>query len=206
MNQLIEQLPPNIRSKYEKYTQNNSLNEFVTDVTGIDFWVNYWGSCQYSSAYAMFLTLCELNYYLSYPDIFKLLNVIVTGLDKKMNITDVLPNIKNMLENDINSIIEDEDGRINIIEKLNTINSIDEIFILMQNIAWSLWASVPTVFKYIFPETKLESVAIGDLQIAPNGNHTIEYTRNNLMIGLQCWILYKEGYVENDECFRNFDT
>jgi len=186
MEILISKLPYDIKNKYYNYEKTGKISDFITEISGIKFWVNRWGSCQYSSALAMFITLYELNKYLSFDEVLIILKIFVDKLDIKQTQIDIIKNI--------------------LSEDKKTAQNIEDIFNIMKNASWNLWSAVPTIFHYIFPECKINASFVVQPYSIQNNNYDIFICRNNYMIGIMCWILIKENIIPNDECLRNFDT
>ena len=154
------------------------------------FEVNKWGSCQYSTALAVFNAIQKIvdedhHWHMVEARLKK--NGIEISLgenDEKNFLENFKKEIKKYYNDDTD---EDPEYYNNMISQLNEVKNGADMMRFLRSQAWDLWTAAPFVAKLMWPNIEITNT---------------EYCGT----GLYCAILYHQGIVQDDESFANFDT
>lgn len=198
-----------------------SIKDFVSEVSGISWGDLEWGSCQYDTAVAMFRTLDTLNANGYDPTEIigwgKIDTLIKNNVDKKM----ILLRLLNDRVVDVNEMLseanEEEDynyyfaklttlkEHIASVKSDDNVKDIDIIFKILRKSSWDLWSAADHVCNRVFGTNFGDLKSIMSPGVGPSLNVAVQ-SGNNLT-ALQCYMLYRCGYVSNpDVAFNGFDT
>jgi len=173
---------------------------FAEDLDSIPFYVNRWGSCQYSGALWFYDTFMAMREDLSLEDTLEVLSVEVDLLPKqKVDIlkSDLLHDLE-LEEDDWEGL--DEDYITGLIEQLRDATRVEEVFDVLRGWSWDLWSAAEYVGdKLVGNITAPDAPGVGPVL-------NIVVQSENFRTGLRCAMLKELGYVEDDECFKDFDT
>jgi len=157
----------------------------------IDFSVNDWGSCQYTTALNTFNILNKLEANYGFETTLHIMNI-------KMDIT---PRTFDKMKKDFLHLIEmrysgspwsqeDYEEKMNMAEQ---VTSIEGMFDFCRNSSWDLWTTAPFIFELCFPEFAIKFPYENDEDFI------------NFETGFYCWIIHCLYGVE-EEAFKNYDT
>ena len=80
---------------------------------------------------------------------------------------------------------------------------IDDFFYYAKEGSWDLWSWVPFVFNSLYPNSHIINISKSP-GFGPELNQIVQ--SENYLVGLQAYLLFKEGWIEDDSIFANFDT
>ena len=168
---------------------------------GFKFDANDWGSCQYSSALAIFRIFGEMRKDLTQSEVLEILNISYE-YDTKRNMSDII----DLLFNDFKDRRQhDKLSKKEIIDlgsEIMQLYSVDDIFNFLKRYK-DLWDAAPYVINLVYKDFKISDVHDSP-GFGPEGN---VYAQSiNFEIGIICAILYDNKIVRNEQSFANFDT
>ena len=177
------------------------MNDKQFDIENFDM---AWGSCQYDRAAQYYAMLCQLE------KEFGRDNVLQT---QGITLNDPLPNEQiwsafhaAMLET-INDY-DDDEFQAEMREELGPIDTtkdIDDMFDMLRNMAWDLWAAAPFMFDVVFPNAVIDKkLKTPDKYcFGPVLNKAVQSCNDET--GLYCWVLHSFADVHESN-FVDFDT
>ena len=169
-----------------------------------DFNVNDWGSCQYSSALAIYELYFRMREDLSQEDILELLEVEYTHNGRRTFQEIIDKFSKDMDEYYSHELYgRTEVEREHLKEEISIFLSIDDIFKFLKNQSWDLWGTSSHVIELVYKDFKLKDVPKSEGH-GPEGNIIVQ--SGNFMTGLECALLFDNGVIQNFYSFANFDT
>jgi len=169
-----------------------------------NFDVNEWGSCQYSSALAIFELFFEIRKDLDQQETLEIL-----GCNYNFNYLRKFFEIQLKFLSDM--MIDYSNPPYNkTLEELNNMKlqiehfySIDDMFVFLKNKSWDLWGSAPYIAETIYDGFELVGV-IDSPGIGPSGNVIVQ--SENFRTGIICAILFDNDLIKSFYSFANFDT
>jgi hypothetical protein len=159
------------------------------------FEVNRWGSCQYSTALAIYDLYCQMKLSLFEDEILEVLGVEIThhGLESFENAK------SKFIEHAIDRYRNWENGHHEI--DARRVQNFDEIFYVLRNWDTDLWFAAPFVCKLAFKNFDIKCPSSPGL--GPYCN--IEAQSANFVAGICCAYLAYD-IVSNETAFHGFDT
>jgi len=179
--------------------------ELYKEIEEVPFGVCEWGSCQYSSAQAMFDKLEEVSKEEKGMEQTLARFGISISL-RKVSPEDAVKEFKKVikerdLKEDDEFWVDDPEGREERLRFLETVWEGGGMFDYCRTSAWDLWYTAPYVAKIVGLEVIEAPEAPG---VGPIMNVMVQ--NENYKVGALCWLLYRSKVVANKEAFANFDT
>ena len=158
------------------------IKEYITNI--IPGNKNKWGYGEYSTACSMYYTLIFINKFYLNP-LKKLgINLIYTKRIRNKKI------ILNNLEKELNK------NGININKK-----NYNEIIIDLKKLGYNMWFVIELLFKNIYINYKINNIPAVKIDLMRN----VGYQENNNILGIMCYLLVKDKYINNTTIFKNFN-
>lgn len=148
-----------------------------------------WGSGQYESDCDLYNDLCKLEEEHGQEAVFKKLGLN----DDEVLPVDAIDALRSSLKADALEIKDEfindgvytlEEFHDKVVQRIDTIKTITDIFHYLRDEAWDLWGAISYIVPVMFPK------------LASKEPDT----------GAGCWLLKTFGFVEADEPFQDFDT
>jgi hypothetical protein len=169
----------------------NTMNQIISKIYLGD--EGTWGSPCYSSANAMFETLLILKSHFSDP--LKMLN-IKFKVHKKCNKKDI---VKKICEAYLIHKLKNSDIDNKINEK--NINNVSQFIVNIKRLGYDMWYTIPLIFDTIYEEYELSSIKEAHII----NNDKIYFQKTNNVLGFMCYILVKDGFINNVNIFKGFN-
>jgi len=200
------------------------IKELLKNEGEYTFDVNEWGSCQYSSALAMYKAYFKLRETYSKEKILEYLKYKYNYEITFSNIRDD-EQARNMLfklyansrkwdfDEDIRYTDYDKYEKMDrrdkdLILNMARIQSADDMFFVGRSHSSDLWNTAPKVAKSYFTGFETKNLPNSDnptgLERGPIGNICAQ--SDNVLTGICCALLVDYGIVKNTNSFKSFDT
>lgn len=182
-----------IESIKEFIDSEPNLNNITEQITGINSTTpTKWGSCSYSTIYAMYSTLSLLsNHYETCDEIYKLLKFDVKKIkSRKLEENHVKAIIKNYKMNISESIESDLDDA--------NITTIQGCLQFMKDNGEDLWDSVKYIFDSMYPNCEINNIPEAYDRSGQDSQ------KENNVIGFKCFHLVANNHIQQDEIFCDF--
>ena len=159
------------------------------------FEVNKWGSCQYSSAYAIFQLMLDMSEDLDLVDTLAVLDTDIS-YSRTRRMDEVVVKFREDMLKEYSDVEK-------LVDELDRIYSIDNIFGCLKNCGFDLWTAADTVMELIHPNYEFEK-SVDSPGIGPEGNITAQ--SENFRTGIICGLLFLIDFVKTSYSFADFDT